>query len=90
MKHPKIDNLMKALVMMDKHPWKSKSDIMAELKISRATAMRVLQEARELGVKIYYDRPTTAYYIVSWGVFDRVAVYKWCRKTMRSKSRVTA
>jgi len=84
MVHPKIENLMKALVALDRYPHKSKAEIMSDLGIARATAMRILTSARKLGVKINYDRKTTRYYIISWGIFDRAAVYKWCRKTRRT------
>lgn len=78
--HSKVENIMRAMVVLDRHPYMSKSGIMSELSISRATAMRVLQYARALNVKIKYDRNTMKYHIISWGVFDKSAVYKWCRK----------
>lgn len=80
MKHPnpKMEYLIQMTAMLAKHPGSTRQEISDELQISRATTTRLLASARQLGMKINCEH--SQYYIMSWGIFNSVAVKKWRTK----------
>lgn len=80
MANPKLDKALRALVVIDKGAVSSVS-LAAALGVSRPTAVRLVENLRELGCTIAADRDGWDYWyrLDDWGVFSPGRVKKYLK-----------
>ncbi len=81
MTSPKLDKAMRLLVAIERNP-QSSHDLAATLKVSRPTAVRLVEELRDLGCNIEAIREGKAdwsYHLHDWGVFSPARVRKYLK-----------
>ena len=81
MTSPKLNKAMRLLVAIETRP-QSSHELAVTLKVSRPTAVRLVEELRDLGCKIEAVRDGSAdwaYHLHDWGVFAPARVRKYLK-----------